>query len=1030
MVAHAKTLAFASQALSASRAARLLLGAPDTPRGQLCRLILLLWLLYHAAWTPAKMMAPHAAAQLALALAAARCARCILALCFAAFPARACSARERSCLRAAVAATPEAALCAAFVHKAEAADAAAAAARAEARIYAQVVAEVAALRATPWRTLVRGALLGSGRISSSAVSLLSAFVAALLLLRLLLGWPSIDHYCLPMLPWLPPAPALAMAARLAASARATLQPPSPELMGICIDKLIGRHKRIAAAASGNSASSVPDHDERLSLVRTCDILVAGGATPPFDARSACLPAAEWVIYVALAWLHARAWAFAAASLANLVCTAREAAAAEDAADVAASNPSFKERDAAWAPTVQAALFSSRAALPPLGQSSAAARGGVRRAVAWAATVFRLVLGAFAGFILHLSMVMVWAEDLLAQNAAVVCFDSSTLRSRLIISFGLLLAYAVGVRCCAMLALAVARFAAPHAAARLLFVSLPRITWQAVQGWGLATVLLQWTRLYLAQSFEDDGEPITVYGLTGVWEAAGLQALTAVVAAHVAYTVAAAARAAWRGGVGSADPVLPLTARNKDWAVATAFALFNPLFWLWALTGITFTDASHGCSASGSTQLTLTALGLVCLGAPPLLRVPFLLPSTLPADVLQREGFRSIAALWLELRAACIACMLVAASARGVLWGCDVDAPWMQLSLAEEDARLGDAMSRSRRAAQRALAPAMVWALGGCRHSVNAAARIVLAPVARLLRYMVRVAHRPPPAVEQVVRRRRATVASRSSEEAAPQQQLPLAAPAAAPPPPPVTPSPPSGATRASRKKASTRKPGAPAAAAAAAAASSATTAAAPVPPAPLLQQPLLHEMVPPAASAAAGVASPVLPIAPSHSAAAAAAAVVQPSPPMLPHTDTAPPPAAAEPPAPAPAAANAAAPPPAHKMAEMLPPPAQQQAPLLPPAPADGLQQEQAPPGAVVQPDLHAHAAPLPPAPPPPPAERECCICLDSVPADELCVLAPCGHRCVCGDCAGALLAEAAARRKCPKCRADVAAVVPRVWEE
>jgi hypothetical protein len=35
---------------------------------------------------------------------------------------------------------------------------------------------------------------------------------------------------------------------------------------------------------------------------------------------------------------------------------------------------------------------------------------------------------------------------------------------------------------------------------------------------------------------------------------------------------------------------------------------------------------------------------------------------------------------------------------------------------------------------------------------------------------------------------------------------------------------------------------------------------------------------------------------------------------------------------------------------------------------------------------------------------------------DDMRLLAPCGHRCVCSDCAGLLLARPLALRNCPKC--------------
>jgi hypothetical protein len=66
-------------------------------------------------------------------------------------------------------------------------------------------------------------------------------------------------------------------------------------------------------------------------------------------------------------------------------------------------------------------------------------------------------------------------------------------------------------------------------------------------------------------------------------------------------------------------------------------------------------------------------------------------------------------------------------------------------------------------------------------------------------------------------------------------------------------------------------------------------------------------------------------------------------------------------------------------------------------------------------------ASPMPPPPPPPPpVMRECCVCLDDVTLEELRLLAPCGHRCVCGACADALCARPPQARLCPKCRVPI----------
>jgi hypothetical protein len=75
--------------------------------------------------------------------------------------------------------------------------------------------------------------------------------------------------------------------------------------------------------------------------------------------------------------------------------------------------------------------------------------------------------------------------------------------------------------------------------------------------------------------------------------------------------------------------------------------------------------------------------------------------------------------------------------------------------------------------------------------------------------------------------------------------------------------------------------------------------------------------------------------------------------------------------------------------------------------------------------------APVPPPaalPPPPPVMKECCVCLDDILADELRLISPCGHRCICAECGAALLARPPARRLCPICSAPVGVVV-RVYD-
>ena len=51
---------------------------------------------------------------------------------------------------------------------------------------------------------------------------------------------------------------------------------------------------------------------------------------------------------------------------------------------------------------------------------------------------------------------------------------------------------------------------------------------------------------------------------------------------------------------------------------------------------------------------------------------------------------------------------------------------------------------------------------------------------------------------------------------------------------------------------------------------------------------------------------------------------------------------------------------------------------------------------------------------------KECCICFLDVQLEELLLLYPCAHRCVCEECADALMLRPAARRLCPKCRKGV----------
>ena len=75
-------------------------------------------------------------------------------------------------------------------------------------------------------------------------------------------------------------------------------------------------------------------------------------------------------------------------------------------------------------------------------------------------------------------------------------------------------------------------------------------------------------------------------------------------------------------------------------------------------------------------------------------------------------------------------------------------------------------------------------------------------------------------------------------------------------------------------------------------------------------------------------------------------------------------------------------------------------------------------------------AAPLPPPPPPAAAEttKECVVCLQDVPVDEVPTLAPCGHRITCAACTAVLLALPAAERRCPTCREPILCSVSRVY--
>jgi hypothetical protein len=105
------------------------------------------------------------------------------------------------------------------------------------------------------------------------------------------------------------------------------------------------------------------------------------------------------------------------------------------------------------------------------------------------------------------------------------------------------------------------------------------------------------------------------------------------------------------------------------------------------------------------------------------------------------------------------------------------------------------------------------------------------------------------------------------------------------------------------------------------------------------------------------------------------------------------------PPAPPPPAPPAALPP--------LPPP---------PPPPPPLPQEPVPPPPPPLPLPPSAAAAPAAASPPAPVMRECCICFLDVLAADVRVLYPCGHRCLCGGFATALLARPPGRRACPIC--------------
>jgi hypothetical protein len=92
-------------------------------------------------------------------------------------------------------------------------------------------------------------------------------------------------------------------------------------------------------------------------------------------------------------------------------------------------------------------------------------------------------------------------------------------------------------------------------------------------------------------------------------------------------------------------------------------------------------------------------------------------------------------------------------------------------------------------------------------------------------------------------------------------------------------------------------------------------------------------------------------------------------------------------------------------------------------------QAQHAPPPLLPAAPLPAASLPRAPSPPPPPVMKECCVCLLDVPQNELHLLMLCGHRCVCAECAAALMARPPASRLCPKCREPVLRAAP-VFDE
>jgi len=56
--------------------------------------------------------------------------------------------------------------------------------------------------------------------------------------------------------------------------------------------------------------------------------------------------------------------------------------------------------------------------------------------------------------------------------------------------------------------------------------------------------------------------------------------------------------------------------------------------------------------------------------------------------------------------------------------------------------------------------------------------------------------------------------------------------------------------------------------------------------------------------------------------------------------------------------------------------------------------------------------------------DRECLVCFEQVP-HQFVTFQPCGHRQVCGGCAGAVMHGPKGKRECPKCRQPATGYTP-----